>query len=452
MATPSENAVSTTDFNPARFRGEDRLHTLLDGTKWGGPVGRGVTLDYSFPEGTTYWATNYSGLDEPDAYSALDAGQRAAVRSALGSWAAVADVGFVEVPDTENVVGELRFGFTANVSNDSAAHAYPPFDDPAAGDVWFNSEDIAQAAAPGSYFYATAIHEIGRSLGLNHAFGLKPRFDNLFYSVMSYTASPWSEDGDNYASFYPTTPMWFDILALQAIYGKDGVRTNPGNTTYTFTDGLYFETIMDTGGNDTIVYAGSDSCEIFLTQGNYSSLSQLIEFNDAATRHTVTIGPGTVIENATGGQRGDRLEGNGAKNLLVGNAGADKIKGGNGHDTLVGGAGKDRLEGQAGQDRFDFNDVAEIGHGRHDLIVDFTAGADDIDLSSIDAKFTRDGNNKFSFVTQADTTLNGKAGELCWYVKDGDTFVMGDVDGNKTADFILELAGTKSLTAADFIL
>ena len=65
---------------------------------------------------------------------------------------------------------------------------------------------------------------------------------------------------------------------------------------------------------------------------------------------------------------------------------------------------------------------------------------------------TRAGNNKFSFVAGPDSSLNGKAGELCWYKQGGKTFVMGDVDGNRTADFILELSGAKSLTAGDFIL
>ena len=62
------------------------------------------------------------------------------------------------------------------------------------------------------------------------------------------------------------------------------------------------------------------------------------------------------------------------------------------------------------------------------------------------------GNNKFSFKSKADSSLNGKAGELCWYKKSGDTFVIGDVNGDRKADFILELDGRLSLTKGDFIL
>ncbi|MEO7220992.1 MAG: RTX toxin, partial [Devosia sp.] len=79
-------------------------------------------------------------------------------------------------------------------------------------------------------------------------------------------------------------------------------------------------------------------------------------------------------------------------------------------------------------------------------------GQDDIDLATIDANSTTSGNGTFKFKANADSSLNGKAGELCWYKQDGKTFVIGDVDGNKTADFILELTGSKSLTAGDFIL
>ena len=246
--------------------------------------------------------------------------------------------------------------------------------------------------------------------------------------------------------------MYLDILALQAIYGTDGLSTNPGNTTYRFTGGTYFETIVDTGGKDTIVYSGSDTCKIYLTEGSFSALSEAIDFSSAASRSTVAIGPGTIIENAKGGAKNDRIEGNSAKNNLQGHGGRDTIYGGGGDDKLTGGTGYDRLKGNAGNDRFDFNTLAEIGTSSHDVILDFQPGQDDIDLSTIDASSLKSGNNKFSFVAKADSSLNGKAGELCWYKQGGKTFVVGDTDGDSLADFRLELTGSKTLTSDDFIL
>lgn len=450
VAKYDQNAVGTSDYDPEIF--SDRTDSLLWGTKWGGALGTGVTVTYSFPQGSAFWDTPY--LEGTRWYS-LEDYQMAGARDALASWSAVANIRFQEVAENSSGdVGEIRFAFSDYVDSDSAAHAYLPSDDPAAGDIWFNIEDGYTEPAPGSYFYNTMIHEIGHAIGLAHSFdgeGVAPEYDNYFYTVMSYTASPWSEDGDNYASFYPTTPMYLDILALQAIYGAP-LATNAGNTTYTFNDAYYFETIVDTGGTDTIVYAGTDTCSIDLREGEFSELSRPIEFSSVSSRSTVSIGPGTVIENARGGARNDEIWGNGVKNKLFGNAGRDTIKGGGGNDVITGGTGKDRLQGDAGKDRFDFNAVGEIGKATHDVIFGFKAGQDDIDLSTIDANANRSGNNKFSFKSTADSSLNGKAGELCWYKKGGDTFVIGDVNGDRRADFILELDGSKSLTKGDFIL
>ncbi|MBN9348699.1 MAG: M10 family metallopeptidase [Devosia sp.] len=447
MATPTTNSVSTSRYDTSVF--DSSLDTMLYGVKWGGSLGKGVTLTYSFPQDPSYWAWGYS---EPDSYYSFDAAQMAAARSALASWAAVANVKFREVVDTSETVGEIRFAFTNNIDPDAAAHAYLPSNQPQSGDVWVSPDYLYDNPAPGSFFHNTLIHEIGHSLGLRHSFDVEPQYDNYFYSVMSYTASPWSADGDGYASFNPTTPMYLDILAMQALYGAKDLKSNHGNTTYAFYDDYYFQTIFDTGGKDTIVYAGSDTCSISLTKGSFSVLSMAIDFSTVTSRSTVAIGPGTVIENARGGNQNDTISGNSSKNKLEGWGGDDSIWGGGGKDVLVGGFGADQLSGGSGNDRFDFNSVAEIGIWNTDIILDFSRKKDDIDLSTIDANVYRGGNNKFSFVKKADMTLNGKAGELCWYKSGGNTYVMGDVDGDANADFVLALLGSKTLSAGDFIL
>ena len=109
---------------------------------------------------------------------------------------------------------------------------------PSAGDVWFDwynfNPDALPTIANGSFDYHTILHEVGHALGLKHSFAcpnaIPAAQDNYFYSVMSYTASPWSQ-GDDYASFYPTTPMYYDLVAIQALYGKN-TTINAGNNTY----------------------------------------------------------------------------------------------------------------------------------------------------------------------------------------------------------------------------
>src|SRR5262249_8620898 len=151
------------------------------------------------------------------------------------------------------------------------------------------------------------------------------------------------------------TPMYFDLVAIETMYGRRAF--NAGNSTYTFNDGVkYWQAIHDTGGVDSIVYNGVEGTTIDLNPGNFSSLSEAIQFHDRnaatiASRWTVTIGPKVVIESAVGGNGSDRLIGNGAANALTGRSGNDLLQGGVGNDSLRGDVGNDLLYGGTGNDR-----------------------------------------------------------------------------------------------------
>jgi serralysin len=223
--------------------------------------------------------------------------------------------------------------------------------------------------------------------------------DNYFYSIMSYTASPWSAHGNNFASFYPTTPMYFDLVAIEGMYGQRAFNT--GNTTYTFNDGVkYWQAINDTGGRDRIVYHGAENSTIDLNPGTFSSLSEAIAFHrpngtTVTSKATVTIGPNVVIEDATGGNGNDTLIGNSANNILSGGSGNDTVIGSGGYDYLMGGAGNDRLYGNvgsdkliggAGSDHFYFNAALNATTNR-DTVIDYNVAQDSLHLEN--AIFTR---------------------------------------------------------------
>lgn len=471
MATPTQNGLSTTASGYW-----DRY--LLGGFKWGGPIGQGVRLSYSFPDGDGYHSNNY-GEGEWDAWYTTTPNERAAIRHGLDAWSAVSEISFYRTVDTSSTVGDLRFAKTDIVDQNEAAHAYPPSNAPEAGDVWFRHSEWHDGAddpiKPGSYDYLVILHEIGHALGLKHSFEdpnpIPTDFDDLFGTVMSYTAMA-GVDG-NYASFYPTTPMYYDLSAIQYLYGRGS--HNAGPTTYTYHEGkTYFETIDDSGGKDKIVYDGTADSRIDLRVGWASEVSEAIEFGDGETsRDTVWIGPGTDIEAAVGGSGNDQLQGNALANSLSGGAGNDRLYGSGGADRLYGGKGADRLSGGAGNDqlsggdgadrlqggggadllhglggadRFIFKSVAEAGLGNTcDTIADFERGIDHIDLSQIDANTSRSGEQAFDFIGRA--PFHGIAGEL--HCRFG--ILSGDTDGDGAADFQIALTGLGSLSASDIL-
>jgi serralysin len=116
------------------------------------------------------------------------------------------------------------------------------------------------------------------------------------------------------------------------------------------------------------------------------------------------------------------------------------------------------LTGGADRDVFDFNTLAEsaVGAGNRDVIIDFQRGVDDIDLTGLDANADRSGDQGFRFIGAKDFT--GKAGELSYQTVDQAgttndiTVVRGDVNGDRVADFEIELVGIVQLSSGDFLL
>jgi Ca2+-binding RTX toxin-like protein len=147
----------------------------------------------------------------------------------------------------------------------------------------------------------------------------------------------------------------------------------------------------------------------------------------------------TEIEGIIGSQFGDRLIGEGASNRIRGGLGRDVMTGGAGPDVFLFGLPRDSQTG-----------------GRRDIITDFQAGSpltsvDKINVSEIDA-VAGPGNQVFRFIGTA--AFSGSAGELRLQVSGTSTIVMGDVNGDASADFEIELqnfTNTAALTAIDFM-
>lgn len=199
--------------------------------------------------------------------------------------------------------------------------------------------------------------------------------------------------------------------------------------------------------------------------GNVQADDITIEARDASgnkTTQVITIGVIDVLDTIKGTGKADKLTGDAGKDKLLGNAGNDILRGlggddqllgGKGKDVLFGGLGADKLTGGGGADTFSYSAVTDSTHATsgRDLILDFDIGEGDrIDLSALDASSLKAGNQAFSFIKGAD--FSGKAGQLRFETSKGDTFIHGDTNGDKIADFTIAVDGSVKFTADLFIL
>ena len=439
MATPTSNSVPTTTIDPLAL-GAGRF--VFGGDKWGGALGEPVVLTYSFPTTNLYHTAaygDYTNGGEWTKFFALATGEQAAVRAGLADWASVANITFVETADDSTTAGELRFAYTSFDNAGEEAHAYLPSNDAWAGDVWFSFDNFNPTSASsihaGSNDFETIIHEQGHALGLKHPFDtpnvISHSRDSYFWTIMSYTAKAGGPDG--LSSFYPTTPMYYDLLTIQALYGRN-MSHNAGDTTYKFVDGRsYFQTIDDAAGHDRIIYAGALASTIDLREARFSTLSAPIVFSDmTSTRASVAIGPNSVIEDAYGGTADDRIIGNGADNHLYGRGGNDVLTGGAGHDAF-------------------FFNASLSATANLDRVTDFQHGIDSFDLAhGVFTHLARGALTATAFFTGAaahdsnDHIIYDKAHGALYYDADG-------TGQSAAVEFATVKAGL-GLSAADFII
>lgn len=125
---------------------------------------------------------------------------------------------------------------------------------------------------------------------------------------------------------------------------------------------------------------------------------------------------------------------------IDGGAGDDRISTTGNWETLIGGLGRDTLAGGVGDDTFLYHDVSESNRANGvDRITDYQTG-DRIDLTAIDADTSMDGDQAFQLIGTA--VFSGQAGELRIAMNTGNNVLMGDVDGDRVADFLVTFEGT----------
>jgi Ca2+-binding RTX toxin-like protein len=155
--------------------------------------------------------------------------------------------------------------------------------------------------------------------------------------------------------------------APNTLTGGDGADTLIG--------GAGLDRLVGGAGNDTYVLAGDADVVVEAAGQGVDTVTSTASYVLGANVENLTL-TGTGAAGGFGNELANLVTGNSGANRLEGRAGADTIDGAGGADTIVGGTGADRLTGGSGADTFLFTK----GDG-HDVVTDFGAGADVLDLS-----------------------------------------------------------------------
>ena len=276
-------------------------------------------------------------------------------RQILQSLERTINVRFIEVADTANSYGVIRYMFSNGGSSNYNyyAYAYYPSSSSIGGDVHLNpnyeTDSVNKfSGSAGNYGYMALGHETLHALGLKHpgnydAGGggtegpyLSPVEDNTTNTVMTYNIS---------AGAYAITPMSYDIRALQYLYGMRSYNSTDTNysfrNVYDYTVGgqefgslstTIKQTLWDSGGTaDTLDFSGLSSATnyrfdmreggILTTQSAYNG-STYTATQDGSNYQTTSYGTaiayGTLIENLVNSRGSDYIIANIAANTFKG--------------------------------------------------------------------------------------------------------------------------------------
>ena len=325
-------------------------------------------ITYSFPnsngDSSKYSYTDSLGVEI--LFTQLKQSQIADIKLAMKSVSNFTNISFTEVADDLTEVGTIRIAIKTITNNlgeykeDLYGIANSPSNKTSGGDIFFNDSLTSANFSAGlitdshtsigdiSVFY----HQLFHTLGIDHPndnpsipFDEAKNSKEFTLMATEYSTENVNEYMLNQETKYTvtSTPMIYDIAALQHLYGANTLF-NSEDTTYSYSPNTPFiETIWDGGGNDTLDFSNfNNKNTINLTDGHSSTIGFDVNWS---MNNNFGIAFNAIIENAKGGSGADTITGNKYQNNIQGNAGNDTIAGGAGNDLLTGGEGDDEIDG-----------------------------------------------------------------------------------------------------------
>ncbi|MEA3052858.1 MAG: hypothetical protein QOG72_1761 [Sphingomonadales bacterium] len=249
------------------------------------------------------------------------------------------------------------------------------------------------------------------------------------------------------------------------VYGGNGVDTLKGGAG---NDAFFFEgarwgagdSVDGSAGRDALIISSGSGVNHFEFGANALTGIESISLNNRYTTdpsqkpsYELVLSNGNVAPGATLIVNGSSLADpgqtvsvdgsavHGGNLILFGGRGGDVLKGGDGADLIQGGEGIDVLAGGAGADTFRYAGAYDATAQFPDRILDFVSGVDKIDLTRIDADLFAAGDQAFHWIGSNAFTGGGaaSAGELRAWQFNGSWYVEGDMDGNGSAELVIQL-------------